>query len=105
MSSIKWDASFQSRATQSRAPSEGAGDLHRHRPTQHGDENLGPVHHILQHPRAHQNYMHKSLVQRGCEVAKAVNAFAVAQGFGQGGPKGERCRPAQACSQAELAHC
>ena len=43
--------------------------------------------------------MHESLIQRGCEVAKAVDAFAVAQGFGQGSPKGERCRQARACSQ------
>ena len=55
--------------------------------------------HILKPPQAHQNNMHKSLVQRGCEVAKAVNAFAVAQGFGQGGPEGERCGQAQACSR------
>ena len=43
--------------------------------------------------------MHKSLIQRSCEVAEAVDAFSVAQGFGQGGPKGERCRKAQAGSQ------
>ena len=43
--------------------------------------------------------MHESLIQRGCEVAEAVNAFAIAQGFGKGGPKSERWKKAQAGSQ------